>query len=79
MSISGRALWFIESHLSDSLSLETIAAAVGVSVFHLSRAFSLAVGSGPMAVADHNLDGKPDLIWGSESSGLLSLLLNITP
>ena len=41
MSVSARALWYIESHLGGDLSLEEIAAASAVSRFHLSRAFSL--------------------------------------
>ena len=45
-TVSGRALWFIESHLagSDALSLERIAGALGVSTFHLCRAFALSTG-----------------------------------
>jgi AraC family transcriptional regulator len=43
VSISARALWYIESHLSNELALDEIAAATGVSRFHLSRAFSLSV------------------------------------
>lgn len=39
-----KALWFIESHLADEISLEGIAEAVGVSRFHLSRAFGVATG-----------------------------------
>ena len=45
MSVTGQAVWYIESHLSGDLSLEAIAGAVGVSRFHLSRAFSLTLGS----------------------------------
>lgn len=40
MSVTSKALWFIESHPTEELSLETIASSVGVSRFHLSRAFS---------------------------------------
>jgi len=43
VSVSARALWYIESHLGGDLSLEEIAAASAVSRFHLSRAFSLTV------------------------------------
>jgi AraC family transcriptional regulator len=45
-TVSGRALWFIESRLgsSDDLSLERIAGALGVSTFHLCRAFALSTG-----------------------------------
>lgn len=35
-----RALWVIERHLHDELTLATIAQSCGVSTFHLSRAFS---------------------------------------
>ena len=34
------ALWFIESHLADDLSLESIAAQVNVSPYYLTRAFT---------------------------------------
>jgi AraC family transcriptional regulator len=45
MSVTARALWYIESHLSGDLSLEAVAGVVGVSRFHLSRAFSMTMGS----------------------------------
>jgi AraC family transcriptional regulator len=45
VSVTARALWYIESHLSGDLSLEAIADVVGVSRFHLSRAFSMTMGS----------------------------------
>ncbi len=41
MSISARALWYIENNLRGDLSLEAVASASGVSRFHLSRAFTL--------------------------------------
>ena len=44
MSVAARALWFIELHLSDDLSLGRVAAVVGVSKFHLSHAFSATLG-----------------------------------
>ena len=44
MSVTSKALWYIESHLSGDLSLDAIADAVGVSRFHLSRAFGVTVG-----------------------------------
>ena len=40
----GRALWFIESHSSHDLTLDAIAAASGVSRFHLCRAFTTVTG-----------------------------------
>lgn len=44
MSVISKAIWYIESHLSGDLSLEAIADAVGVSRFHLSRAFNVTSG-----------------------------------
>ena len=44
MNVTAKALWYIESHLSGDLSLDAIAAVVGVSRFHLSRAFGMTVG-----------------------------------
>lgn len=40
MSVTKRAIWYIECHLDSELSLAAIAAATGVSRFHLSRAFA---------------------------------------
>jgi AraC family transcriptional regulator len=39
-----RALWFVESHLRESLTLEEVAQACKVSAFHLTRAFAATVG-----------------------------------
>jgi AraC family transcriptional regulator len=39
-----KALWFIESHFADDISLDDIALAGGVSRFHMSRAFGEATG-----------------------------------
>lgn len=44
LDLVGKALWFIESHFAEDLSLEQIAAASGVSRFHLVRAFGIAIG-----------------------------------
>jgi AraC family transcriptional regulator len=43
-----RALWFIESHSGQELSLDDIAAACGVSRFHLSHAFGQTLGRSVM-------------------------------
>lgn len=39
-----KAVWYIESHSGEALSLDEIAAAAGVSRFHFSRAFTTATG-----------------------------------
>jgi AraC family transcriptional regulator len=50
-TVTGQALWFIESHLSEDLPLDRIAATVGVSTFHLCRAFAAATGQSVAAYA----------------------------
>src|ERR1700732_2066194 len=44
MNPAQKALWFIESHLGDALTLDEIAASGGVSRFHMVRAFAAATG-----------------------------------
>jgi len=44
-----RALWFVESHFAQEITLDDVAAVAGVSRYHLSRTFGLATGSGLMA------------------------------
>jgi len=44
MNPAQKALWFIESHLADDLTLEGIAGVGGISRFHMVRAFAAATG-----------------------------------
>ncbi|WEX77086.1 GyrI-like domain-containing protein [Sinorhizobium numidicum] len=44
MSAIGRAIWFIESHFAQDISLQEIAGAAGLSRYHLSRVFGLSTG-----------------------------------
>jgi len=44
MNPVGKALWYIESHLADELSLADVANAAGVSRYHMTRAFGEATG-----------------------------------
>ena len=44
MNACGRALWYIEAHGADDVTLEDVAANAGVSPFHLTRAFALVHG-----------------------------------
>src|ERR1700704_1492078 len=44
MNPAQKALWFIESHLADALTLDEIAGVGGVSRFHMVRAFAAATG-----------------------------------
>lgn len=78
MSVTARALWYIESHLGGDLSLESIARDVGVSRYHLSRAFSAATGCGLALyvrarrlseAAKVLLNGAPDILSVSLDTG----------
>lgn len=44
MNPAQRALWYIESHLAEPMTLDDIAAVSGVSRFHIVRAFAAATG-----------------------------------
>src|SRR5580698_8812271 len=44
MNPAQKALWFIESHLAEALSLDEIAGVAGISRFHMVRAFAAATG-----------------------------------
>ncbi|TIQ94367.1 AraC family transcriptional regulator [Mesorhizobium sp.] len=48
MNPTEKALWFVESHLPDAISLDNVAASSGVSRFHVTRAFSAATGRSVM-------------------------------
>src|SRR5262249_49837613 len=71
VSVSRKALWYIDSHLGGDLALESIAGVVGVSRFHLSRAFGLSTGSALASyvrgrrlseAARRLADGAPDIL-----------------
>jgi AraC family transcriptional regulator len=44
MTTVNKALWYIESHFADEMTLDEIAQACGASRFHLTRAFAAATG-----------------------------------
>jgi len=44
MNPVGKALWYIESHFADDISLGEVAAVAGVSRYHVTRAFGEATG-----------------------------------
>src|SRR5947199_9857858 len=44
MNPAQRALWYIESHLTEPMTLDEIATIGGVSRFHMVRAFAAATG-----------------------------------
>jgi AraC family transcriptional regulator len=48
MDPAQKALWYVEGHLSDALTLDDVAAVAGVSRFHMVRAFGEATGMSVM-------------------------------
>src|SRR3954452_15282983 len=44
MNPAGKALWYIESHLAEALTLDDISEVAGISRFHMVRAFAAATG-----------------------------------
>ncbi|QAU50046.1 AraC family transcriptional regulator [Bradyrhizobium guangzhouense] len=71
MNPAQRALWYIESHLAEPMTLDEIAAIGGVSRFHMVRAFAAATGYPVMryvrarrlSEAAHSLaKGAPDIL-----------------
>ena len=71
MTPVGKALWYIESHFNEAISLDDIAGVAGVSRFHMSRAFSVATGQSILAyirgrrlteAARKLVGGAPDIL-----------------
>jgi len=71
MNPAQKALWFIESHLAERLTLDEIAAIGGVSRFHMVRAFGAATGLSVMRyvrarrlseAARALVNGAPDIL-----------------
>src|SRR6202035_2178214 len=67
----GKALWFIESHFAEDISLGEIATVAGVSRYHVTRAFGEATGLSVMRyvrgrrlseAAKSLCDGAPDIL-----------------
>jgi len=48
VSLVGKSLWFIETHLSQPFTLNEVAGWVSVTPFHLARTFATATGQTPM-------------------------------
>lgn len=78
MNAVGKALWFIETHFADEITLEDIAAIGGVSRYHLSRAFGEATGRSVVRymrgrrlteAARSLADGAPDILAVALAAG----------
>ena len=77
MNPVARSLWFIESHYAQELSLEQIAAAAGVSRFHLSRVFGMATGHSVMAYVRGRRLSEAARRLASGASDILALALDL--
>lgn len=78
MQAIDKALWFIESHLAEPLTLDDVAGISGLSRFHLARTFAAGVGLPVFAyvrgrrltVAARRLaDGAPDILQVALEAG----------
>jgi AraC family transcriptional regulator len=76
-----KALWFIESHYTEQLTLDDVAEVCGVSRYHLSRIFGIVVGCSPiryvrgrrLTVAARALsNGAPDILGVALEAGYSS-------
>jgi AraC family transcriptional regulator len=74
----GKALWFIESHFADDISLGDIAEVAGVSRYHVTRAFGEATGLSVMRyvrgrrlseAAKSLANGAPDILGVALDAG----------
>src|ERR1700737_1520627 len=73
MNPAQKALWYIESHLADELTLDEIAGVGGISRYHMVRAFAAATGLSVMRyvrarrlseAARALVSGAPDILGG---------------
>jgi AraC family transcriptional regulator len=71
-----KAIWFIESHFAEEISLDQIAAVAGVSRFHLSRAFGLATGYSVMEYVRARRLTEAARALAAGASDILAVALN---
>ncbi len=78
MQAIGKALWYIESHFGEPLTLADVAEVSGLSRFHLSRTFAAIIGLPVLAyvrgrrlteAARQLADGAPDILQVALSAG----------
>lgn len=69
MNPMGKAVWFIESHLADEITLHDIAAIGGVSRYHMSRAFNAATGQPAMRHARRRFNARAQRAQTAEVGG----------
>jgi len=76
-----KALWYIESHFVQPITLDDVACAGGVSRYHMSRVFGVATGRSVMGyvrgrrlteAARALANGAPDILTGALDVGYSS-------
>ncbi len=76
VSVTARAVWYVESHLSEAPSLDEVAVAIGVSRFHLSRAFTSTLGCSLSAYARARRLSRAAQALAAGAPDILSLALD---
>jgi len=76
MNPAQKALWYIESHLAEALTLDEIAAIGGVSRFHMVRAFAAATGFSVMRYVRARRLSNAARALASGAPDILSLALD---
>lgn len=71
-----KAIWFIESHFAEELTLDDVAEAAGVSKYHLSRAFGLATNHSVMLYARLRRLGEAALALAGGAPDILAVALD---
>jgi AraC family transcriptional regulator len=76
MNPAQKALWYIESHLAEPLTLDDVAGVAGVSRFHLVRAFAAATGFSVMRYVRARRLSKAAQALAAGAPDILSLALD---
>ena len=76
MNPAQKALWYIESHLAEPLTLDDIAGVAGISRFHLVRAFAAATGLSVMRYVRARRLSKAARALAAGAPDILSLALD---
>lgn len=76
MNPVGKAVWYIESHFADELTLDDVAAVAGLSKFHLVRAFSTYAGQSVMRYVRARRLSEAARRLAAENCGILDVALD---
>src|ERR1700712_5846054 len=76
MNPAQKALWFIESHLADPLTLDEVAAIAGISRFYMVRAFAAATGLSVMRYVRVRRLSEAARALANGAPGILSVALD---